>query len=238
VQKAQRRKRSIEPQRHAITAKCNELCSEMGPEAARCMQDIIHDALCTRKPRGRAADAKRDRSNAPSQHSRLRSASPSHFYTSFSSLLYIQNTLYILAVCLFLPPTACLCGCRPLSLPSSTMSGSSLPPSSSPSSSDSASRRASPHAALAFLVHSPNTVANHLPPDVDNRPLARQKRRRTRYAIPLFVDRSSVFVVRDASRPSTPALVRPCTCSPGPAPHNLTAFANHPTPAARKTRRF
>jgi hypothetical protein len=30
-------------------------------------------------------------------------------------------------------------------------------------------------------VHSPNTVANDLPPDVDNRPLARQKRRRTRY---------------------------------------------------------
>ncbi|KAF2014776.1 hypothetical protein BU24DRAFT_423674 [Aaosphaeria arxii CBS 175.79] len=31
----------------------------------------------------------------------------------------------------------------------------------------------------AFLVHSPNTVANDLPPDVDNKPLARQKRRRT-----------------------------------------------------------
>ncbi|KAF2746259.1 hypothetical protein M011DRAFT_487403 [Sporormia fimetaria CBS 119925] len=52
------------------------------------------------------------------------------------------------------------------------MSTSSPPASSSASS-------ASPHAALAFLVHSPNTVANHLPPDVDNRPLARQKRRRT-----------------------------------------------------------
>ncbi|CAI6332744.1 unnamed protein product [Periconia digitata] len=32
---------------------------------------------------------------------------------------------------------------------------------------------------LAFLVHSPTTVANSLPPDVDNKPLARQKRRRT-----------------------------------------------------------
>ncbi|KAF2451912.1 hypothetical protein P171DRAFT_426344 [Karstenula rhodostoma CBS 690.94] len=32
---------------------------------------------------------------------------------------------------------------------------------------------------IAFLNHSPNTVANSLPPDVDNKPLARQKRRRT-----------------------------------------------------------
>ena len=35
---------------------------------------------------------------------------------------------------------------------------------------------------LAFLVHSPETVQRNLPPDVDNKPLARQKRRRTRYA--------------------------------------------------------
>ncbi|KAF2087429.1 hypothetical protein K490DRAFT_57033 [Saccharata proteae CBS 121410] len=32
---------------------------------------------------------------------------------------------------------------------------------------------------LAFLVHSPDTVQRNLPPDVDNKPLARQKRRRT-----------------------------------------------------------
>ncbi|KAF3039247.1 hypothetical protein E8E11_003902 [Didymella keratinophila] len=32
---------------------------------------------------------------------------------------------------------------------------------------------------FAFLVHSPETVANKMPPDVDNKPLARQKRRRT-----------------------------------------------------------
>lgn len=32
---------------------------------------------------------------------------------------------------------------------------------------------------LAFLVHSPETVQRNLPPDVDNKPLARQKRRRT-----------------------------------------------------------
>ena len=32
----------------------------------------------------------------------------------------------------------------------------------------------------AFLVHSANTLTNNLPPDVDNKPLARQKRRRTR----------------------------------------------------------
>lgn len=32
----------------------------------------------------------------------------------------------------------------------------------------------------AFLVHSQNTLNHNLPPDVDNPPLARQKRRRTR----------------------------------------------------------
>ncbi|KAF2686977.1 hypothetical protein K458DRAFT_297205 [Lentithecium fluviatile CBS 122367] len=50
------------------------------------------------------------------------------------------------------------------------------------SSSPAPSARSSPAAAsasLAFLVHSPTTVANSLPPDVDNKPLARQKRRRT-----------------------------------------------------------
>jgi hypothetical protein len=44
-------------------------------------------------------------------------------------------------------------------------------------------RRASPSCTattdFAFLVHSPETVANRMPPDVDNKPLARQKRRRT-----------------------------------------------------------
>ncbi len=41
--------------------------------------------------------------------------------------------------------------------------------------------RPSPTGQLAFLVHSPETVANHMPPEVDNKALARQKRRRTRY---------------------------------------------------------
>ncbi|KAF2185735.1 hypothetical protein K469DRAFT_575043 [Zopfia rhizophila CBS 207.26] len=51
--------------------------------------------------------------------------------------------------------------------------------SASPSVSDATGRRSSPSSALAFLVHSPDTVGNNLPPDVDNKPLARQKRRRT-----------------------------------------------------------
>ncbi|KAF2654593.1 hypothetical protein K491DRAFT_693635 [Lophiostoma macrostomum CBS 122681] len=62
------------------------------------------------------------------------------------------------------------------------MSELPLPLSSSPAqhvSSDAIGRRSSPISSLAFLVHSPNTVANDLPPDVDNKPLARQKRRRT-----------------------------------------------------------
>lgn len=54
------------------------------------------------------------------------------------------------------------------------------------SSSPAPAARSSPTAptgVLAFLVHSPTTVANSLPPDVDNKPLARQKRRRTRYVL-------------------------------------------------------
>lgn len=59
---------------------------------------------------------------------------------------------------------------------------SPLPSFSSPASSRlPAVRRASFSGQLAFLVHSQETVANHMPPDVDNKALARQKRRRTRY---------------------------------------------------------
>ncbi|CAO2651964.1 Nn.00g002470.m01.CDS01 [Neocucurbitaria sp. VM-36] len=60
------------------------------------------------------------------------------------------------------------------------MSTSSPLPSSSPASwRASNDRRASLSGQLAFLVHSPETVANHMPPEVDNKALARQKRRRT-----------------------------------------------------------
>ncbi|KAI8943165.1 hypothetical protein NX059_001194 [Plenodomus lindquistii] len=51
---------------------------------------------------------------------------------------------------------------------------------SSPASSRAAhARRTSFSGQLAFLVHSQESVANHMPPDVDNKALARQKRRRT-----------------------------------------------------------
>ncbi|KAF2628445.1 hypothetical protein BU25DRAFT_410004 [Macroventuria anomochaeta] len=56
------------------------------------------------------------------------------------------------------------------------------PSSPLPVASDPIGRRASPPTVttdFAFLVHSPETVANKMPPDVDNKPLARQKRRRT-----------------------------------------------------------
>lgn len=36
---------------------------------------------------------------------------------------------------------------------------------------------------FAFLNHSSSTLPNNLPPKVDNKPLARQKRKRTRYII-------------------------------------------------------
>lgn len=57
---------------------------------------------------------------------------------------------------------------------------------------------------LAFLVHSQDTVQHNLPPDVDNKPLARQKRKRTRYV--RFLHRiwqmSRVFdaLLRDTAR--------------------------------------
>jgi hypothetical protein len=40
---------------------------------------------------------------------------------------------------------------------------------------------------FAFLVHSQDTLPNNLPPNVDDKPLARQKRRRTRYVAPFIL---------------------------------------------------
>ncbi|KAF2140638.1 uncharacterized protein K452DRAFT_273338 [Aplosporella prunicola CBS 121167] len=51
--------------------------------------------------------------------------------------------------------------------------------SGSTPSADSAKPLSPSSGSLAFLVHSPDTVQRNLPPDVDNKPLARQKRRRT-----------------------------------------------------------
>jgi hypothetical protein len=48
--------------------------------------------------------------------------------------------------------------------------------------------------ALAFLVHSQETVANKMPPDVDNKALARQRRRRTRYDSIFYSPTSSKLV--------------------------------------------
>jgi hypothetical protein len=39
---------------------------------------------------------------------------------------------------------------------------------------------------FAFLTHSQETVAKEQPPDIDNKKLVRQKRRRTRYVVTLF----------------------------------------------------
>jgi hypothetical protein len=64
---------------------------------------------------------------------------------------------------------------------------SSSPPSSSsgnaaaPERSDSTQIRSSPQS-FAFLNHSTTTVSDNLPPSVDDKSLARQRRRRTRYA--------------------------------------------------------
>lgn len=41
-----------------------------------------------------------------------------------------------------------------------------------------------------FLVHSQVTLTNNLPPNVDNQPLIRQKRRRTRYVFAFNVQKT------------------------------------------------
>lgn len=50
-----------------------------------------------------------------------------------------------------------------------------------------------PTSSYAFLVHSQDTLPNNLPPSVDNKPLARQKRRRTRFVRRSSLTRSSPF---------------------------------------------
>ena len=45
---------------------------------------------------------------------------------------------------------------------------------------------------FAFLVHSQDTLDKNLPPNIDNQPLARQKRRRTRYALTIMSERLDV----------------------------------------------
>ena len=77
---------------------------------------------------------------------------------------------------------------------------------------------------LAFLVHSPETVQRNLPPDVDNKPLARQKRRRTRYARIFYcvlwlvgvTTRCCVAILRDQS----------CICHTNPTPPLTTMTPN------------
>ncbi|KAK5290094.1 Homeobox protein yox1 [Cryomyces antarcticus] len=62
------------------------------------------------------------------------------------------------------------------------MGDSVLDPAASSADAKSPPTTSSPtEASYAFLVHSQETLPNNLPPDVDNKPLARQKRRRTRY---------------------------------------------------------
>lgn len=58
--------------------------------------------------------------------------------------------------------------------------------------------RSQQSANYAFLNHSSATLPNNLPPAVDDKPLARQKRRRTRYAL-----RSVVFCI-SADIPHSP----------------------------------
>jgi hypothetical protein len=77
-------------------------------------------------------------------------------------------------------------------------------PTSPPTLPDAIGRRSPLLTQHAFLVHSPNTFAKDLPPDVDNKPLARQKRRRTRYV--LFISRlidGRMSLVIDATRLGT-----------------------------------
>ena len=56
----------------------------------------------------------------------------------------------------------------------------STPPSSAPETQPKDMHDSSPPNNYAFLVHSQESLNHNLPPEVDNPPLARQKRRRTR----------------------------------------------------------
>ncbi|KAH7132233.1 hypothetical protein B0J11DRAFT_481399 [Dendryphion nanum] len=95
----------------------------------------------------------------------------------------------------------------------------STPPSSSPHATS-----RTPNTSFAFLVHSPDTVANALPPDVDNKPLARQKRRRTRYVIRVPLRLSTIIF--HLSFLARAMLLRPrvhgSLQSPTPTPAHLT----------------
>lgn len=55
--------------------------------------------------------------------------------------------------------------------------------SSSPATAQAPESAAAAALNYAFLVHSQKTLTQNLPPRVDNKLLARQKRRRTRYAL-------------------------------------------------------
>ena len=55
-------------------------------------------------------------------------------------------------------------------------------PASNATNSNSQDTSDASQSSYAFLVHSQNTLNNHLPPAIDNQPLARQRRRRTRYS--------------------------------------------------------
>ena len=98
---------------------------------------------------------------------------------------------------------------------------------SSPRSSVSDSGRcSSPTVAggLAFLVHSPETVQRDLPPDVDNKPLARQKRRRTRYARIFYC---VLWLVRVTTRCYVAVLHdQSCVCYTNPTPPLTTMTPN------------
>ena len=56
----------------------------------------------------------------------------------------------------------------------------STPPRSAPEMKPKDSQGSSPPRDFAFLVHSQESLNHNLPPEVDNPPLARQRRRRTR----------------------------------------------------------
>ena len=55
------------------------------------------------------------------------------------------------------------------------------------------------NADYAFLVHSQNTLGNTLPPAIDNKSLARQRRRRTRCVLPLRLGRSPSYTRLETS---------------------------------------
>ena len=109
-------------------------------------------------------------------------------------------------------------------------------PSTAPCSSSPPSTQASDSTAAlnyAFLVHSQKTLTQNLPPRVDNKLLARQKRRRTRYArkpIPVLIGPMGLAASRSLTRHCCGRIAPKTTQSLKPSINGTRSQTKRPEP--------